>query len=106
MNYERGLKHMIQIVTSHNIEDLLKNPGNYVDDEEDVVLLKVFGKNAHNPTLLMVGLEAESTGGEIAEPWYIIEEDNDVSVYHHCSENKLYDTYERVLKKAMEEAEK
>ena len=102
----KGCKYMVQIVAPHNIEEILRNPSNYIDDEQDVVLLKVYGQDANNPTMIMVGVDEEDPDCENAEPWYIVEEDNDVSIYHSCSINNLYATYEKVLEKVMKEAEK
>ena len=96
---------MIQIITEYNIEEMLKNPSKYVDDEEDIVLLKVFGVDPSNPVMLMLGLEVESGDGENDECYYFIEEDNDVSIYHHCSEGKLRETYEKLLEKLRKESE-
>ena len=96
---------MIQIVTKHNINDVLLNPRQYIDDEEDVVLLKMFGEDTSNPVMLMVGMEVESGDGENDECYYFVEEDNDVSIYHHCKETDLQATYERLLKKLTKEAE-
>jgi hypothetical protein len=87
---------MIEVVTQHNIDELLKNPSEYVDDGQDHVLVKVYDSDVANPVLIMIGVEEEAIHQD--NPWYIIEEDNDVSIYHHCTMANLASTYEKVLR--------
>lgn len=83
---------MIQIITNYSIDDILSNPDDYIDSSEDTVLLKVFGKDISNPTLLMLGYDDES------KSYYFVVEDNEVSEDTYCEINKLTETFETILK--------
>lgn len=96
---------MIEIVTKYSVEEMLLNPDNYIGDEEDIVLLKVFGKNFESPVMLMVGVEDESDDDENDDRYYFVEEDNEVSIYHHCTKEDLLSTYKTLLNKLVKEAE-
>jgi hypothetical protein len=96
---------MIEIITPYPIDEILRNPVDFIDAEEDIVLLKVHDQNnVGNPTMLMVGVESKSSNCANGECYYLIEEDNEVSIYHHCADKALPDLFETLLKKLTGEA--
>lgn len=82
---------MVQIITEHSIDDMLLHPDIYVTEDQDEVLLKVFGKDVSNPVMLMLGYDDK------ADSYYFVVEDNDVSEDRYCEAEKLTDMYDTII---------
>lgn len=86
---------MVQIITEHSISDILLCPEIYVTEDQDEVLLKVFGKDVSNPVMLMLGYDGK------ADSYYFVVEDNDVSEDIYCETKKLPETYDTIIDKLL-----
>jgi hypothetical protein len=82
---------MVEIITEHSIDDMLLHPEIYISEDLDIVLLKVFGKDASNPTMLMLGYDDKN------ESYYFVVEDNDVSEDTYCETKKLPEMYDTIM---------
>lgn len=91
------IEPMIQVITEHNIDDIMKNPTQYIDADTDIVLLKIFGAQSTGPVVLMAGYDPDTNVGDCDGLYYILEEDNEVCIYHYCTADELHETYCRVL---------
>ena len=89
---------MIEIVHKGNIEEILAHPGDYVDNSEDVVLLKIHdSKDINNPTYIMLGVDEY-------EKYYLVVEDNDVSEdYFVADGSTLYELFTELLDGVMKQ---
>lgn len=87
---------MVQIITDYTINDMLLHPDEYIDEYEDTVLLKVFGNDVSNPTILMLGYDDK------AESHYFVVEDNDVSEDIYCETNKLPEMFSTIMNELIE----
>lgn len=87
---------MVQIITDYTINDMLLHPDEYIDEYEDTVLLKVFGNDVSNPTILMLGYDDK------AESYYFVVEDNDVSEDIYCETNKLPEMFSTIMNELIE----
>jgi hypothetical protein len=82
---------MIEILHSENIEEILANPQNYVDDSEDIALLRVYHEDTNNPIYIMIGVDE-------SEKYYLVVEDNDTSEDHYLGDNEtLSDLFTKLL---------
>lgn len=88
---------MIQIITEHSIAEMLLCPADYVDQDEDIVLLKVLGEDITNPTILMLGYDDK------AGSYYFIVEDNEVSEDIYCEKNRLTEMYGKIIEDLVKE---
>lgn len=86
---------MIQIITEHSIPDMLMFPEIYVTEDQDEVLLKVFGQDVSNPVMLMLGYDDK------ADSYYFVVEDNDVSEDIYCEIKKLPEMYDTIIGKLL-----
>lgn len=73
---------MIQIVTQNSINDMLRNPDDYIDDYEDIVLLRVIKPN-EPAVMVMLGHD------DVMESYYFVVEDDEVSEYTYCKTEML-----------------
>lgn len=96
---------MIQVVTEHNIDEVLKNPKEFITEETDLVLCKVYGANSDGPVMLMVGFDPDTDIKGLYGMYYVVEEDAATSTYHHCLPHELKTTYKAILKRLAAEAE-
>ena len=85
---------MIQVVCKEYIEEILRFPQYYVDDSEDLALLKVYDKNnIDNPTYIMIGCDEY-------EKYYLVVEDNDTSEDYIPDDGEtLSELFEKLLNK-------
>ena len=90
---------MVQIITKHSISDMLLCPKIYVTEDQDEVLLKVFGKDVSNPVMLMLGYDDK------ADSYYFVVEDNDVSEDIYCETKKLPEMYDTIIDELLKEGE-
>ena len=92
---------MIQMITKHRLEHVLKNPTQYIDDEHDEMLLKFYehGGDVNNPVCLTLGMDIESSDGEVDNYFYIKEHDNDAAIYHHCTESEVNAVFGQLMLK-------
>lgn len=94
---ERNVK-MVKIV-NENWEKILKKPNMYVDDDQDIVLIKIVpASSPNNATLLMVGKDV------LDGRYYVVIEDNETSedVYLEGKEtlyNKFMEIYKDLSRK-------
>lgn len=66
---------MIEVITKHNIDELLADPEQYVDSDSDVVLVKVHSPHhPGNPVMVMLGRNNEDN------TYYFLLEDNEVVI--------------------------
>ena len=84
---------MIQVICKDNVEDVLAFPQYYVDDSEDLVLLKIYHQSdISNPTYIMIGCNED-------EKYYLVVEDNETSEdYLPADGQSMTDLYEKLLK--------
>lgn len=82
---------MIEIVTKHDIDDILTNPSEYVDETQDLVLLKI-----HPDTLVMIGQD-EST-----KEYYLCVEDNETTRDYYPKES-LMKTFNEITRRNLYE---
>jgi hypothetical protein len=82
---------MVQIITEHSISDMLMFPENYITEDRDEVLLKIFGKDVSNPVILMLGYDDKT------DSYYFVVEDNDVSEDTYCETKKLPEMYDTIM---------
>jgi hypothetical protein len=87
---------MVEIITEHSIDDMLLFPNIYVSEDMDIVLLKVFGKDVSNPTMLMLGYDDKN------ESYYFVVEDNDVSEDIYCKTKKLPEMFNTIMDELLE----
>lgn len=88
---------MIQVICNENIEEVLRNPEQYVDFREDKVLIRYYGQDTSNPTYIMIGQDEY-------DKFYLVIEDNDTSEDVYTSENEsLEDLFSKLLQKIMQE---
>lgn len=57
---------MIEVLTQYNIDEILEDPMNYVDETEDIALIRV------NNTMIMLGMDDD-------ERLYFVLEDDEIS---------------------------
>lgn len=83
---------MIETLCKENIEEVLKNPRDYVDSSEDIVLLKIHhSDDISNPTYIMLGVDEY-------DKYYLVVEDNDVSEdYVPKDEATLLELFDEIL---------
>lgn len=86
---------MVQIITNNSIDDMLLYPEIYVDEYDDIVLLKVFGKDPSNPDILMMGYDDK------AESYYFVVEDNEVSEDIYCEKAKITEMFNSIMDKLL-----
>ena len=98
---------MIQIVTKFNIEDILDNPGDYFDDEGEICLLKVYGKDVEHPVELCFGMNCEEFAEQCDSdgPFYFKRSNGDAEAYTFCTLEERYETYAKILNVIMRESE-
>ena len=96
---------MVQSITEHNIDEVLKNPQNYITEETDLVLSKVYGANSAGPVVLMVGFDPDAGVTGLGGMYYVVEEDDATSTYHYCLAHELEKTYGAILKRLVAEVE-
>lgn len=83
---------MLQVIAKENIDEILNNPQDYVDDEEDKALVKIIEDDASNPTFILIGQD------ENDKRYYLVVEDNDVSEDYYLEANKtLLDLFKELL---------
>ena len=82
---------MVEIITEHSIEDMLLHPEIYISEDQDIVLLKVFGKDVSNPVMLMLGYDDK------ADSYYFVVEDNEVSEDTYCETKKLSEMFDTIM---------
>ena len=82
---------MVEIITEHSIDDMLMFPNIYVSDDTDIVLLRVFGKDVSNPTMLMLGYDDEK------DSYYFVVEDNDASEDIYCETKNLPEMFNTII---------
>lgn len=82
---------MVEIITEHSIDDMLLHPEIYISEDMDIVLLRVFGKDASNPTMLMLGYDDKK------ESYYFVVEDNDVSEDTYCETKELPEMFGTIM---------
>jgi uncharacterized membrane protein len=88
---------MIQVVCNENIEEVLRNPEQYVDFREDKVLIRYYGEDTSNPTYIMIGQDEY-------DKFYLVIEDNDTSEDVYTSENEsLEDLFNKLLQEIIQE---
>ena len=64
---------MIQVICKDDVEDVLAFPQNYVDDSQDLALLRIYHpSDITNPTYIMIGCDEY-------EKYYLVVEDNETS---------------------------
>lgn len=86
---------MVEIITDYSINHILLHPDEYADEYEDMVLLKVFGKDASNPTILMLGYDDK------ADSYYFVVEDNEVSEDIYCEAEKIPEMFNSIMDKLL-----
>lgn len=86
---------MIQVITEYPIHDMLLHPEDYIDEYEDTVLIKVFEEDHNNPIIIMLGYDDKKNS------YYFVIEDNDISEDVYCATDKLVDTYDIIIEKAL-----
>ena len=97
---------MIEVVTKHSIEEILETPTDYVDSEQDIVLVKVHDKEVGNPVMIMIGTDDDLTKEKDKIVWYFLLEDNDQEFGKLVSTQQgLEGNYEAALKLAAQFAE-
>lgn len=82
---------MIQIITDYSINDILSHPDDYIDSDQDMVLLKVFNEDISNPIMLMLGYDDKD------KTYYFVVEDNDVSEDIYCQTVKLREMFDKIV---------
>lgn len=85
----------IQVLMEPSMEDIMKNPEEYISMEEEVVLTKLYAKGDNNATLIIVGQDKDS--------YYFVVEDNGTSECVCCTKDKIADTYNEILYKLLQE---
>lgn len=90
---------MVQIITEYSIDDMLLHPEIYISEDLDIVLLKVFGKDVSNPTMLMLGYDDKK------ESYYFVVEDNDVSEDRYCEKEKIPEMFNTIMDELLKEGE-
>ena len=86
---------MVQIITKYSIDDMLLHPEEYIADDEDMVLLKVFGVDVSNPIMLMLGHDDEDGS------YYFVVEDNDVSEDIYCNSESVQEMFNVIMDKLL-----
>lgn len=83
----------LEILKEVCIEDIIEKPQDYVDDTQDIALLRViYEKEKENPTYLLIG-QNEST-----KEYYLVIEDNDVSEDYYPNDGQtLLELYKVLL---------
>lgn len=83
---------MIQVICKENIEEVLMHPRYYVDDSEDLALLRVYHKeDVANPTYIMIGCNEH-------ERYYLVVEDNETSADYIPEDGEtLLELFEKLL---------
>lgn len=94
---------MIQMITQHRLEDVLTHPTDYIHDEAEELLLKFYphGGDVNNPVKLTLGMNIESSDGEVDDYFYIKEHDNDAEIYHHCTESEVNAVFGQIMLKLL-----
>ena len=82
---------MVEIITEHSIDDILLFPNIYVGEDMDMVLLRVFGKDVSNPTMIMLGYDDKK------DSYYFVVEDNDVSEDVYCETKNLPEMFSTLM---------
>lgn len=90
---------MIEVLCKENIEEVLMYPQHYIDDTQDVALLRIINKDGVcNPTYIMVGQDEQD------ERYYLVVEDNDSSEdYYPEDSESLLGLYEKLLDECISE---
>ena len=86
---------MVEIITEHSISDMLLCPNIYVSEDQDIVLLRVFGKDVSNPVMLMLGYDDK------VDSYYFVVEDNDISEDTYCETKKLPEMFDTIMDKLL-----
>jgi hypothetical protein len=86
---------MVQIVTKYLIDDMLLHPEEYITDNEDTVLLEVFGEDTSNPIILMLGCDDKDGS------YYFVVEDNDVSEDIYCNSENIQEMFSAIMDKLL-----
>lgn len=84
---------MVEVLCKENLDEVLEDPQFYAVDWEDRALVRVFGKDASNPTYILIGQDEED------ERYYLVVEDNDICEDYYVEDgqtleelfNKLFD---------------
>jgi hypothetical protein len=74
---------------------MLLHPDIYVDEHEDVVLLKVFDEDTSNPTILMLGYNDKDNS------YYFVVEDDEVSEDIYCEKENLAEMFNEIVDKLL-----
>jgi len=82
---------MVQIISKYSIDDMLLHPEEYVTEDADMVLLKVFEEDVSNPIMLMLGYDDK------ADSYYFVVEDNEVSEDIYCETGKLPEMFNSIM---------
>lgn len=82
---------MVEIITEHSIDDMLMFPNIYISEDIDTVLLRVFGKDVFNPTMIMLGYDDKK------DSYYFVVEDDDVSEDIYCETKNLPEMFSTIM---------
>ena len=90
---------LVEILCKENIEEVLMDPEHYVDDTQDVVLLRIIDEDdVSNSTYIMIGQDEQD------ERYYLVVEDNDVSEDYYPEDSEtLSELYEKLLYECIRE---
>ena len=90
---------LIEVLCKENIEEVLMDPEHYVDDTQDIALLRIIDEDdGSNPTYIMIGQDEQN------EQYYFVVEDNEMSEdYYPENSETLPELYERLLYECIRE---
>ena len=89
----------IEILCKENVEEVLMYPQYYVDDTQDIALLRIiYDCDVSNPTYILVGQDEQD------ERYYLVVEDNETSEDYYLEDSEtLLELYERLLDECVNE---
>lgn len=87
---------MIEVLTHYNIEEILEDPMHYVDETEDIALIRV------NRTMIMLGMNDD-------ERLYFVVEDDEMSEDRYVDSEypgmTALEAYDSIIKELIKEEE-
>lgn len=83
---------MIEVKTNYSIDEVLEHPEKFIDESQDIVLVKIYGKDINNPTMIMAGKD-DKTG-----EFYFVVEDNDSTEDIYCKDRPMTEVFSEIIK--------
>lgn len=78
---------MFQVITKNPLDELIRNPRNYLTIEEDEVLLQFTHRHTGETFYLMAGIDDDS------QQLYLVLEDEDQTSDIYCKDDNFYNNF-------------